>query len=297
MMQVLAPRKTSLVTIAAVGLAALMLLLTVRSAAADLNLLTVTPNSGPISGGTLITITGTELPTSIDDVAIEVGDELVPAETVNGDGTQITAYTPAGDLGAVDVVVTNLDNDQTDTIFNGFTYLEEPPQVIGVAPATGSVDGGTAVTIFGNNFADGATVQFGEVDATAVDFVSEHELTATAPAGTGVVDVIVTNDDDQASTLEDAFTYEAAAPGEGEIISGDIPATGFGLFVFGGGTNAQLLEASECPQATATFYATNSSGGFVAYIPGSGVAAVNAAWNALFPSGIPELEPLIGKCA
>ncbi len=111
------------------------------------------------------------------------------------------------------------------------------------------------------------------------------------------MDITVTNEDDQSDTLEDAFTYGAAEPGEGEIISGDIPATGFGLFVFGGGTNAQLVTASGCPQTTVTFYATNSSGGFVVYIPGSGVAAVNAAWNALFSDGIPELQALIGKCA
>src|SRR5262249_36890041 len=110
--------------------------------------------------------------------------------------------------------------------------------------------------------------------------------------------VIVTNPDDQAGTLDDGFTYGAGGGGgPGTIVSGSVPkAGGFGLFVFGGGTNAQLVTASECPQATATFYATNTTGGFVTYIPGSGVQAVNAAWNSLFPSGIPATTALIGKC-
>lgn len=83
----------------------------------------------------------------------------------------------------------------------------------------------------------------------------------------------------------------------GTIVSGSVPPTGgFGLFVFGGGTNAQLVAASGCPPSTAAFWATNPSGDFVAYVPASTVAVVNAAWNAMFPSGIPANTPLIGKC-
>ena len=108
----------------------------------------------------------------------------------------------------------------------------------------------------------------------------------------------VTNPDDQTDTLDDAFTYgTGGGGGPGTIIAGSIPSSGgFGLIVFGGGTNAQLLTASGCPQATAVFYATNAAGGFVTYIPGTGIAAVNAAWNALFANGIPSPSALIGKC-
>lgn len=288
-MQVLAPRKISIITIAAVGLAALMLLLTARSAAAEHTITSVSPNVGPTAGGTVITITGTGFE---QDAEVTVDGEPATEIDVNDAGTQITATTPEGESGPAAIVVSSDEHDVT--VLNEFSYLGAP-LVIGLSPDTAAA--GTSIAIFGTGFVDGATVLFGATAGTEVDVVSENEITVVVPAGTGTVDVTVTNEDDQSDILEDAFMYAADEDTTGEIISGDIPATGFGLFVFGGGTNAQLLEASECPQATATFYATNSSGGFVAYIPGSGVAAVNAAWNALFPSGIPELEPLIGKCA
>lgn len=297
MMHVLAPRRTSLITFAAIGLAALMLLLSVRAASADMSASAPTPASGPTAGGFIITIPGTDFPDECASpaVTVTIGDAPAPLQAPISE-TEIKVFAPAHVAGTVDIVIDDNCSDDQDTILDAFTYVDSP-EAIGLAPETGSVEGGTEVTIFGNHFEDGATVTFGGTAATAVDFVSEHELIATAPAGTGTVDVTVTNPDDQETTLEDAFTYGAAEPGEGEIVSGDIPPTGFGLFVFGGGTNAQLVTASGCPQTTVTFYATNSSGGFVVYIPGSGVAAVNAAWNALFSNDIPELQPLIGKCA
>jgi hypothetical protein len=93
----------------------------------------------------------------------------------------------------------------------------------------------------------------------------------------------------------------ALAPGHaraqtGTIISGSIPQTGgFGIIVFGGGTNDELVMASGCPEETAVFWAT-SNGEFVTFVPGSDVDVVNDAWNDLFPSGIPANTGLIGRC-
>jgi hypothetical protein len=82
----------------------------------------------------------------------------------------------------------------------------------------------------------------------------------------------------------------------GTIISGSIPQTGgFGIIVFGGGSNDQLVSASGCPEETAVFWAT-SNGEFVTFVPGSDVDIVNDAWNDLFPSGIPANTGLIGRC-
>lgn len=82
----------------------------------------------------------------------------------------------------------------------------------------------------------------------------------------------------------------------GTIISGSIPPTGgFGIIVFGGGSDEELVAASGCPPATAAFWAT-SNGHFVPYVPGSSVSAVNAAWNALFSGGIPATTGVIGRC-
>ena len=82
------------------------------------------------------------------------------------------------------------------------------PTASAIAPAQGSISGGTALTITGANFQDGATVTIGGVDASAA-FVDATSLTATSPAGEegDPLDVVITNPDGQSVTLEAAFTY------------------------------------------------------------------------------------------
>ena len=83
----------------------------------------------------------------------------------------------------------------------------------------------------------------------------------------------------------------------GKIVSGTIPATGgAGLIVFGGGSREELFTASGCPKATAAFW-TSQNGTFVTYIPAATVAVVNAAWDEVFPNGIPAGTALIGRCS
>lgn len=92
----------------------------------------------------------------------------------------------------------------------------DPPTVTDVDPDSGSVIGGTAVTISGSDFVDGVTVTFGGSSATGVTFVSAAEITCTTPAhAAGAVDVVVTNPDAQTDTLEDGYTYEAEVVPEG----------------------------------------------------------------------------------
>jgi hypothetical protein len=88
-----------------------------------------------------------------------------------------------------------------------------------------------------------------------------------------------------------------APSNRGKITTGSVPrAGGFGLIVFGGGTNAELLTASGCAATSAVFWASNSAGGFDAYVPGAGVEVVNAAWNSRFGGSIPADTALIGRC-
>jgi hypothetical protein len=94
-------------------------------------------------------------------------------------------------------------------------------------------------------------------------------------------------------------TGTATPTGPGTITGDKPPASGggIGLFVFNGGTNAQLVAASGCNAATASFYVT-SGGVFVTYVPGTSITAVNADWMAKFPGGnIPANTPIMGKCA
>jgi uncharacterized protein YmfQ (DUF2313 family) len=88
-----------------------------------------------------------------------------------------------------------------------------PPTVDSVSPSSGVETGGTAITITGTGFVDGATVTVGGVAATGVDFVSDTELTAITPAGAlGSADVEVVNPDDLSDTLVAGFTFTVTPP-------------------------------------------------------------------------------------
>lgn len=80
---------------------------------------TVTPASGATSGGTGVTITGTNLGTT-DSVTF--GGNPAPFSVVSS--TTVSAVTPPGTAGAVDVVVTNLAG--SDTAAGAFTYVAAP---------------------------------------------------------------------------------------------------------------------------------------------------------------------------
>jgi len=80
--------------------------------------------------------------------------------------------------------------------------------VTAVSPGTGSILGGTQVTISGAGFKAGATVQFGGVTAVATA-ASSTTINATAPAhADGVVTVVVTNPDGKSGSRALGYTYE-----------------------------------------------------------------------------------------
>ncbi len=166
----------------------------------------VSPNSGPVAGGTAVTITGTNFAAG----ATVTFGTAAATNVVVVSSTSITATTPAGSAGAVTVKVTV--GGQSGSLASGFTYIGTPT-VTGVAPNTGSTLGGTAVTITGTNFAAGATVALGIAAATNVVVASSTSITATTPAGSvGAVTVTITNLGNQSGSLAAAFTYSTAAP-------------------------------------------------------------------------------------
>jgi uncharacterized repeat protein (TIGR01451 family) len=87
--------------------------------------------------------------------------------------------------------------------------IPSAPSVGSISPNNGPAAGGTAVTITGSTFQQGATVAFGGATATVTSISADGStISATAPAHTGgTVDVVVTNPGNQAFTLANAFTY------------------------------------------------------------------------------------------
>jgi hypothetical protein len=115
----------------------------------------------------------------------------------------------------VDVRVTANGLQSAVAAADRFTYVVPPPAVGLVQPNTGSVAGGTAVTITGTGFSSvpgETTVSFGANAAIGVTCSSTTVCAATSPAGiSGPVDVIVTvNGVPSAPAPVDTFTYTSA---------------------------------------------------------------------------------------
>lgn len=83
------------------------------------------------------------------------------------------------------------------------------PRVSAITPSTGTSVGGTTVTITGSNFAAGALVTIGGVDATQVTVINANTLTAiTGAHAAGAADVVVAVGS-QRGTLPGGYTFVA----------------------------------------------------------------------------------------
>lgn len=261
----------------------------------------VSPSTGALTGGTQLTISGSGF---APGATVTVGGQ--PAATVSAvSPTQIIVSTPPGPSGHAVVLVTN-PGGAISGLASAFSYSANPqPQaptvsaatITGVTPATGPATGGTAITITGSGFQSGASVSIGGT-AVAATVISATQISAITPpvTGTGNVTVTVANPGGVVSALPSAFNYIASAPPSTPLSTPPSLPAGGGLFVFAGGTNAQLLAASGCDASTAVFWTTNAAGAWIGYIPSVPVAVVNAAWTALFPNGIPAGTPIFARC-
>jgi formylglycine-generating enzyme required for sulfatase activity len=173
-----------------------------RSASDPLSLTSILPNFGSVTGGTLITITGTNL-TGTSSVTIG-GAAATNVSVVNA--TTVTALTPPGTVGPQTVVVTTPTG--AASLVGGFTYVAVPT-ISSVSPSLGSTIGGTPITITGANLTGTSSVTIGGVAATSVSVVNSTTVTAVTPAGTaGSKTVSVTTPSGTAS-LPNSFTYTA----------------------------------------------------------------------------------------
>ena len=172
------------------------------------------------SASTTVTITGTNF-TGV--TAVDFGTASATFTFVSN--SQITATAPGG-VGVVDVTVATPGGTSAVNAGDRFSY---GPTVTGLNVAYGPAAGGSSVTITGTNFTGVTAVDFGTVSA-AFTFVSDTQITATAPAGTNAVFVVVTTPGGtSADSAASRFSY---AP----IVTGISPTTGPAL----GGTTVTI---------------------------------------------------------
>ena len=87
-------------------------------------------------------------------------------------------------------------------------YSTLPPSIVSVTPSEGPVEGGTQVTIDGDNLTSDITVEIGGVPCTPVWFNTAQQIVCTTgPHPPGVVDVVVRTVDGQTFTFVGGFTY------------------------------------------------------------------------------------------
>jgi len=207
----------------------------------------VTPEHGTPTGGTGVTITGTNFTGATE---VKFGSNNARSFKVES-GTEITAVTPAFSGGAEDgvgVYITTPGGTNTSEECGYPVGYRYEPAITKVEPDSGSVAGGMHVTIRGAAFegtdAGGGllcsllkpvvqSVKFGSKEATHWSIVSDTEITAVAPAGSSKVDVTIESVVGTSPIISaDQFSYNEAP--EAPIMQCDpLVIPGGGPFVCG----------------------------------------------------------------
>ncbi len=171
----------------------------------------VSPNNGPLAGGTMVTIAGVNFLTAIDSV--RMGSSRL-SSVVRVSPTEITGTTPANQFAErVDVTVHTTSRGNA-TCSACFTY-NPPVSVTGVTPSSGALLGGTAVTITGANFPEVVdSVLVGNRRLGNLVRASASQLTGITPASStlGPVDIVVLTAGAGSDTCAHCFTYLDVPP-------------------------------------------------------------------------------------
>lgn len=195
----------------------------------------VSPSSGPLAGGTPITVTGEGfLPGS----QLLVGGRLaVKVERV--DDRTLVGLTPGGPAGPADVHVVH--DAGSARLRDAFVYAA-PVQVLDVSPPNGPASGGGVVNVMGQGLAEAVTVSFGGKDAAILATWGDDTVTVLAPAGPpGPADVLVSTPWDTGllpsgyawldpDAPDDTLALVTAVPQQGPAAGGTlVTLTGYGI--------------------------------------------------------------------
>ncbi|PLC43482.1 autotransporter outer membrane beta-barrel domain-containing protein [Ralstonia pickettii] len=152
----------------------------------------ISPSSGPTAGATSVAITGTNF---AGTTAVKFGATNASSFTVNS-ATSITAISPAGTPGTVDVTVTNFNGTSPTNAFDRYTFVAAPvANAVSTTVAHGSTSNPVTLNITG-----------GAATSVAVATQAAHG-TATA-SGTSI-----TYTPNAAYSGTDSFTYTATNTG------------------------------------------------------------------------------------
>jgi len=168
----------------------------------------INPPSGPLVGGTPITIIGTgfiNVPSSTP-IGVTIDGTTATSIFVSPDNTTITAITPAATATGPQIVEVTTTGGPVTTTYTYFT-----PIITSVYPTRGPTAGGTQITLTGNYLelaiSNPTSVEIGG-NPVGVTVVSNTKIIAIIPAGTGTQNIIVTFDTNINITASIPFTYD-----------------------------------------------------------------------------------------
>ena len=167
-----------------------------------------TPTSGTTSGGTTVTITGTNL---IGATAVQFGTTPATSFTVTSP-TTLKAVTGAHVAGTVTIKITTAGG--TVTASSDYRYVAPTPTITSLTPTSGTTSGGTTVTITGTGFIGATAVHFGATTAASFTVTSPtvvHAKTKAHVAGAVKVQVTTAGGTATSGTSHE-FTFIAPTP-------------------------------------------------------------------------------------
>ncbi len=188
----------------------------------------VTPASGPIRGGTIVTVSGIGMPNS-RTYPFSFGGVATTASCGQPAGQCAIASPPAAKAGTVDITV----DGSAPIAADKFTYVA--PTITSVSPKEGSSAGGETALVAGNGFASNMTFKFGSQPAKLAALVcfvgiplptpGSDSCEVFVPPGTGAVHVTGTvAGATSTQSAADLFTY--VAPPTGAMSPNSGPMTG-----------------------------------------------------------------------
>ncbi|MFI0814998.1 IPT/TIG domain-containing protein [Streptomyces sp. NPDC021098] len=175
----------------------------------------ISPNQGSTGGGTVVTITGTNLANAS---AVHFGSKL--ATITANTPTSVTVTSPSGS-GTVPVTVTTPGGTSNPLSF----YYVGAPFKSALSATSGPLAGGNTITISGTGLSTASAVNFGANAATPT-VTSDSSISVTVPAGAaaGSVGVTVTtaggSNNGLSYTYVDVPTVTGFAPASGPASGG-----------------------------------------------------------------------------
>lgn len=224
----------------------------------------VVPTSGPITGGTAITIIGNNL---INPTAVTFGG--TNATIISSTSTTISVTSPANSVGPAQIIVTTSAGSSTQPVF--FIYVTATaPAITTLSPVSGPVSGANVVQVVGTGLSFTTGVNFGITPAQSFAVLSDTQVAAVAPIGAaGAIAVTVTNSVGTSGSL--TYTYTTLNPPTPTAVT---PSTGPSA-----GGNTVSITGSGFTYATAVAFGTNNA---------SFTVLSDTSINAVVPAGPPS---------